>query len=103
MNTDTKRPALNRRTLALAALGFANLAAVAHADPTPPALAATATAVTPAAEPGAPAAQPYGKKADKSFATRLAEAELEQLGTPVFTPSPLPPPRTLLPAHSRYT
>jgi hypothetical protein len=62
---------------------------------------ARAQTPAPTPTPAATEAKPYGKKADKSLSTRLGEAELEQLGTPVFTaPTPLPP-GTPPPAPSR--
>jgi len=53
---------------------------------------ARAQTPAPTPTPAATEAKPYGKKADKSLSTRLGEAELEQLGTPVFTAPPPPAP-----------
>src|SRR6202453_4190545 len=99
MHTDTYawNPNLSRWALGLAAFGLLNLTSVAQtsapaAAAATPAPAAAATTPATAAAPAAAAAKPYGKKADKNFWDRLGEAEIEQLGTPVFVPATPPPP-----------
>jgi hypothetical protein len=102
---------LSRWFLGLGSLATVNLATIAKADPATPGQATTTTTTTTTTTPAvlapaaaaapAPAAKPYGKKADKDFWTRLGQAELEQLGTPVFTPAPPALPGTPPPPPSR--
>src|SRR5580704_2055405 len=99
--TNTWSFKLGRGVAAFAALGLAGLSSIAQADPATtasavsapaPAAPTTTTTIPAPAATAAPTAKPYGKKADKDFWTRLGEAELEQLATPVFVPSPALPP-----------
>src|SRR5580692_7784138 len=97
----TQASKLNRRVPGLLALGIFSTATILRADPPAGSATATPAALASPAAPAAASTPPYGKKADKGFATRLGEAELEQLGTPVYIPAPPPAPGSPPPAPSR--
>ncbi len=83
---------VGRNTLRLAALGLIGLAAGAHAD----------TSTNSVTSTNAPAAQPYGKKANEGFFRRLNEAYAEQNAAsccpPADTNAPAAPVRRIGPA-----
>ena len=101
MISKMKQLRINQWTLVLAACGIVGLATVAQADSVtnaPSASTVPAATNAPAATAVAPAAQPYGKKANVGFLRRLNEAFLEQIATPCYTPpdTNAPPSRAAL-------